>query len=242
MSRSRTLRDHRRIRRQAVRAMFASKLPQPLRAAWEHACWALANILDLSTTPAQLVEDAWITRRDHRIYADLIRHLELLARRIILAAAFAMQLILKPIAAMPHKPRPRRQVILWPHSPEKWPARFRMVPAQKPDMEGYIIWRAKREPKHIPAVVSSKSLALRLEAVRRAITAPDACIRRFAIRLARLAQRNLKANTPRYLGIRAWNPRGVYTRGMRYIMTGMEIVQALCEDRIDAWNQAADPG
>ena len=90
MSRSRTRRESQRARRNTVRAILAPKLPQPLVAAWRHACWAFRFICDFHTTPQHLAGQGWLLRSRHRVLNDVVRHLELLARRILLAAALAI--------------------------------------------------------------------------------------------------------------------------------------------------------
>lgn len=243
MSRSRRLRDHRRTRRQGVRAMFAPRLTQPLHAVWEHACWALQNVLTLFTTPADLALREYIPHHEHRRLTDLIRHLELLARRLILAAALALNLILRPKDTKTRAPRRRRRILLWPDRPYGWRANFTMMPARKAeDAISYVRPPANPTPSR---TVPSFPLARRLEAVRRVLAKPDIYVRRFAIRLTRIAQQNDIANRPRHFALRAWRPldeRRLPTLGCRFVATGMETVQPLAESALERWNQAADPG
>lgn len=240
MSRSRLHRDQRRERRKAVRALAAPKLAQPLFAAWDHACWALAQMFAIFTTPAALASREYITRHEHTRLADLIRHLELLVRRIILTAALAFNLVLRPVPERTPRKRTRRRVLAWPSKPESWRACFRMIPARKPEVRPLPL---VPRPGHIPPrVLASLPLARRLEALRRALAAPDAHVRRFAIRLTRIGARNSVANRPRLFAMRPW-PASVPrpTHGRRFVASGMDLVMPLTESRLNAWNEAAEP-
>lgn len=241
MSRSRTLRAVRRERRKAVRAHLAPKLTQPLLAAWDHACWALAQVFAIFTTPATLALREYVTRAEHRRLADLVRHLELLTRRIVLAAALCLNLVLKPAASHAHRPRTRRRVLRWPERPETWRAHFRMMPPRTPEER---LLPLMPRPGHItPVMLPSLPLARRLEAVRRALAAPDACVRRFAIRMERITTRNRTANRLRLFALREWPASArISTHGRRFIETGMAIALPIAESRLDAWNEAMDPG
>ena len=76
----------------------------------------------------------------------------------------------------------------------------------------------------------------------RVLADPDKRAHRIAVKLARIAARNAKANAPRLLGIRAWNSFRLLNCGQRFIRTGMEIVMPLIEKRLSAWNERFEPG
>ena len=99
--------------------------------------------------------------------------------------------------------------------------------------------RAQREQ---PRVLPAFPLARRLEAVRRVLADPDTRAHRFAVKLARIAARNAKANEPRLFGVRDWDQHRLLNRGQRFIRTGMEIVMPLIEKRLAAWNERFEPG
>ena len=242
MSRSRTRRETQRARRQSVRAILAPKLPAALVAAWRSACWAFGFICEFHYTPRSLARQEYLLRAQHRVVLDLVRHLELLARRIVLAAALALNLILKPIARGPKRLRRKRRVVLWPDNPASWRPRFRMQPkaSSAPSAQA-----GKRTPTQPLRFMRTFPLARRFEGVRRVLASPDAYVRRFAIRFARFAERNASSNAPRIVEIKPWlYPWGVgpRTRGARLVNEGMCTAQSLAQDRLDRFNEAVDPG
>ena len=99
--------------------------------------------------------------------------------------------------------------------------------------------RARREQ---PRVLPAFPLARRLEAVRRVLADPDTRAHRFAVKLARIAARNAKANEPRLFGVRDWDQHRLLNRGQRFIRTGIEMVMPLIENRLAAWNERFEPG
>ena len=99
--------------------------------------------------------------------------------------------------------------------------------------------RARREQ---PRVLPAFPLARRLEAVRRVLADPDTRAHRFAVKLARIAARNAKANEPRLFGVRDWDQHRLLNRGQRFIRTGIEMVIPLIENRLAAWNERFEPG
>jgi hypothetical protein len=239
MSRSRARREAQRARRQSVRAILAPKLPAPLVAAWVHACWAFGFICRFHTTPRQLARQEYIQRPQHRVLLDLVRHLELLARRIVLAAALALVLILKPIARGPARHRKHRRVILWPDNPASWRPRFCMLP------KGSSASDRKRAPPEPLRFLKTFPLACRFEGVRRVLASPDAYVRRFAIRFTRFAARNQTSNAPRMVELKPWLYQwgiGPRTRGARLVNDGMRLAQSLAEDQLVRFNEAAEPG
>lgn len=241
MSRSRNRREDRRRRRQGVRRLLAPKLPPPLMAAWRHARWAFVQVATLHMSPRDLALCETISRQRHRTLAGFIRHLELLARRLVLVAALALNLVLRPVApsGQRRRPRLRRRIVLWPGKPETWHVTFRIRPPRAPAFR----WLYRR--KIHSRMAASLPLARRLEAVRRVLVNPDRHIRRCALRFARLAETNRVANQPRHFAIRPWSfdrEGAAAPAAGRIIASAMAVLQPMAEDAINRFNQAADPG
>ena len=76
----------------------------------------------------------------------------------------------------------------------------------------------------------------------RVLADPDKRAHRIAVKLARIAAGNAKANQPRLFGARAWDSQRMLNRGQRFIRTGMELVMPLIENRLAAWNERCEPG
>ena len=240
MSRSRTLRDHRRARRQTVRAKLAPKhLSAPLTEAWKHARWMFLQICAFFDTPREIAARSYMHRPTHAECNDLIHHLELIARRILLVAALALDIFLAPLRANTRQ-HTRRRVLIWPNRPETWRTSFRLFTARGREPG---IFTPTAEPSQQPRFLSTMPLARRFEAVRRVLSNPDRYIRRAAIRLARL-QASSTASAPRQLRLRKLKlqPGPHVTRGLRMIITALEILSPLAGDAIARWNEAADPG
>lgn len=241
MSATRIRRDQRRDRHARVRAIMQPKLPGPLHAVWTNAREVWATLCDVFDTPASLAEREYIPRNEHTLINDWVYHLELLVHRLVLVGALALNFVLRPSPPRDPRARKRRRILLWPARPECWPARFRMMRGGPRHV--HAADRPRVVARWKPAVMPSFPLARRLEAMRRVLANPAARIRRFAIQLARVAERNARANTPRRFRLRAWTemPRHL-TTGRRMIITPMRIVHPLACDLVDAWNEAAEPG
>lgn len=238
MSASRLRRNQRRDRRTQVRALARPRLPALLLEVIDHACTIWEDFCLIFHTPAGLAEREYVNRADYARMRDWIYHLELLMRRFIFGAASLLQLVLRPIAPRTPRQRSRRRIIIWPNKPRLWPARFSMRTTRTTRRRAV----AAGDPKPRPPLLPAFPLARRLEALRRIIVDPTTRIRRHAIRLARLAERNARANAPRRMRIRYWDwDVRTPTMGQRIIMTPMRIVQPLACDAADEWNEAAEP-
>lgn len=237
MSPSRLRRNARRERRKVVRARLRPKLCDKLMAVWRHACWVWSFFCEHHATPREIMLKEWIATWRYREMLAWVGTIELLTRRLIFAAALALDIVLKPLLPPTGKPRKRRRVLVWPNKPLTWIARFCMFRRQPPEV--HYTYHNKRV---VPQVMNTTPLARRLEAVRRVLADPDVRIRRFAVKLARIKERNAKANSPRLFKVRRWDTRKLTTRATRSIHTGMRIVMPIIEDRLDAWNAACDPG
>ena len=237
MSASRLKRCQRRERRETVRARLRPKLGAQLMQVWDHARWVFAHLCDFFAAPAAIAQREYINVTEYRAIESWLRSLELLTRRLILAAALAMDAVLKPTTPREHKPRQRRRVLVWLNKPDSWIARLRMLPRKPPETRSL-----RRTPHDQPRVKPSFPLARRLEAVRRVLADPDARAHRFAMKLARIAAHNTKANEPRLFAVRDWDTTKARTRGQRFIRTAMDIVMPIIEDALARWNQRCEPG
>ena len=128
---TRIKRDQRRERRARVRALLQPKLPAPLLGVWQDACYVWSTFCWLFETPAQLARREALSRAEHRERNDWIHHLERLVRQLVLVAALALNLILRPSSSQAHKPRQRRLRLAWPDRPASWRARFCMMPRRR---------------------------------------------------------------------------------------------------------------
>ncbi len=237
MSASRLKRCQRRERRTRALVLQRPKLGEQLMQVWDHARWVFAHLCDFFAAPAAIAQREYINVPEYRAIESWLRSLELLTRRLILAAALAMDVVLKPIAQHDRKPRKRRRVLIWLDKPSSWIARLRMLP-RKPRQTHNL----HRTPHEQPRVLPSFPLARRLEAVRRALADPDKRAHRLAMKLARIAAHNTKANEPRLFIVRDWDSDKARTRGQRFIRTGMELVMPIIEDALAAWNERSEPG
>lgn len=237
MSPSRTKRNQRRTRRAGMRARMQPKFSAIILEAWQHAGWVWAQFCELFHSPRALSLREYIARWEHRKFADWIRPLEFLTRRIIFAAGLAMAVVLKPLATRQPKPRKRRIRVVWPQKPETWIARFRMLPPQRPETRW--IYSNRRE---VSPTMASFPLARRLEALRRVLADPEPAARRFAAKLARIAARNRTANEPRRLWIRPWDSSAARTHGTRIVSCTMDSLSPVIHDKLDIWNHPPEPG
>ena len=239
MSATRIKRDQRRERRARVRVLLQPRLPALLLGVWEDACYVWSTFCWLFETPAQLAGREALAIAEHRERNGWIHHLEQLVRKLVLVAALALNLILRPSPPQPHRLRQRRLRLAWPDRPASWRARFRMMPRRRDTDTGARLRSAPRDIR----IVDSFPLARRLEALRRVLANPDARIRRFAITLARIARENARANAPRTFILRTWDPALQRQRhGGRMITASMSVLHPLACSAVDRWNEAADPG
>ena len=221
-----------------MRAVQRPKLSEQLLQVWTHARWVFANFCDFFAAPAAIAAREYINLTEYRAMDSWLRSLELLTRRLILAAALAINVVLKPLDPVPPAGRrQRRRVLIWFNKPSTWIARRRMMPRKPPETRA--LRRARREQ---PRVLPAFPLARRLEAVRRVLADPDTRAHRFAVKLARIAAHNAKANEPRLFAVRDWDSHKPLNRGQRFIRTAMDIVMPLIEDRLAAWNERSEPG
>ena len=96
MSASRLRRSQRRERRAAVRILQRPKLSEQLLSAWEHARWVFANFCEFFAPPVAIADHEYINVPEYRAMDSWLRSLELLTRRLNLAAALAINVALQP--------------------------------------------------------------------------------------------------------------------------------------------------
>ena len=238
MSPSRLRRNQRRERRAIARVAIRPKFSADILSAWDHARWVWNTFCHLLFhTPQELALREVVSRREARDFHDWLRGMEVLARRIIFAAALAMTIVLKPHASRPVRPRKRRRVLIWPQKPHTWIARLPMLPHRSSNGS-----HASTTTRPLPALVPSFPLARRLEAIRRVLAKPEPCARRLAVKLARIAERNARADRPRRFAVRAWPPRRILTRCEHMVLSAMKTLEPLIQDGLGRWNQRFEPG
>ena len=143
----------------------------------------------------------------------------------------------------PRTPKPRkakrRLHIIWDNKPSTWVRlSFSIFPRASNAQRCY---RAK--PEFSSRFARTLPLARRLETLRRILVAPEASARRAAFHLARINAANRKSNQPRGLVSDADTRRTpAISRGRQAIESALDKLVPLCEDRMDAWNRAPEPG
>jgi hypothetical protein len=93
---SRLKRSRRRERRAAVRILQRPKLSEQLLQVWEHLRWVFANFCEFFAAPVAVAAREHINVPEYRAMDSWLRSLELLTRRLNLAAALATNVALQP--------------------------------------------------------------------------------------------------------------------------------------------------
>jgi hypothetical protein len=155
--------------------------------------------------PRELAVHGWTRRAVHALMTDWLRNLEsVIAHLLVLAAAM--------LDLPPPRPRAKRRRIpglhlVYPAHPETWRTSFRIF-RRKPRASRHRKPKPPADP-HFPdrvqPLVASWRCALRLEAIRRVLSDPDAAAKRLARRLARMRADNARANEPRYPRLPVWD-------------------------------------
>ena len=239
MSRSRQKLAQRRARTARVRAAMHPSFTGTVFNVWRRAREIFLQFFDRhDTSIVALAERDYVFRAEHRKMSDWVHHLEVLVRWLILTAALAIRIKLKPRTPKPHKAK-RRLHIIWDNKPSTWVRlSFSVFP------------RTTRSTRTRSAASQPQSrfartlpLARRLETLRRILIAPEASARRAAFHLARINAANRQSNQPRGLVTDAETPRQrAISRGRQAIESALEKLVPLCEDRMDTWNRAPEPG
>jgi hypothetical protein len=239
MSRSRQKLAHRRARTARVRAAMHPSFTGTVFDVWRRAREIFLQFFDRhDTTIVALAERGYVFRAEHRKMSDWVHHLEVLVRWLILTAALAIKITLKPRDPKPRKAK-RRLHIIWDNKPSTWVRlSFSIFPRASNAQRCY---RAKPE---LPSrFARTLPLARRLETLRRILVAPEASARRAAFHLARLKTANRTSNQPRALVMDDAPPhKRAISRGQMAAESGLEKLMPLCEDRMDTWNRAPEPG
>ena len=239
MSRSRQKLAQRRARTARVRAAMHPSFTGTVFDVWRRARAIFLQFFDRhDTSIIALAERDYVFRAEHRKMSDWVHHLEVLVRWLILTAALAIRITLKPRDPKPRKAK-RRLHIIWDNKPSTWVRlSFSIFP------------RTTRSTRTRSASAKPQSrfartlpLARRLEALRRILVAPEASARRAAFHLARLKTANRTSNQPRALVMNGAPPRKrAISRGQMAAESALEKLMPLCEDRMDTWNRAPEPG
>lgn len=239
MSASRQKLAHRRARRARVRAVLHPSFTGDLFDIWRRARELWLQFFDRhDTTLVALIEREVVWRAEHRKMCDWLHHLEQLVRCLILTAAFALEVALKPRTPKP-RARKRRCHIIWDNKPSTWVRlRFSIFPhaSRAAKTYGAPTQKQSRFARTLP-------LARRLETLRRILVAPEASAGRAAFHLARLQAANVTSNQPRTLVMNdAPPPPRTVSRGHQATESAFEKLLPLCEDRMDAWARRTEPG
>ena len=79
-----------------MRILQRPKLSEQLLSAWEHARWVFANFCEFFAPPVAIADHEYINVPEYRAMDSWLRSLELLTRRLNLAAALAINAPLQP--------------------------------------------------------------------------------------------------------------------------------------------------
>jgi hypothetical protein len=218
---------------------------------WETCAVIWQNLILAFGGPVDLVRWIFIRAKTHRAIGHWVRHLEELVRRTILIDALTRE----PPQLRQRPARPKRNAMpasadAMPrfrstsrHDPSTWKVCFRMTkPApEQTRRRRRRLARAKFNPR---ALRRSKPYALRIEALRRAIQYREAHVQRHALRLARMAQANRRANDPRELSIPRFDYRPERRSiGMHAVIPYLPRANAVAWREIALWNaKYAEPG
>ena len=158
---------------------------------WRSAHLMLGRLADLFGTPVDLIRQEYVPTKTHSLLGDWIRNLESLVRRILLVAAFALELpALKSRTAKGPQGVARFKRTWW-DDPNTWQVSFRTFMPGNPERITQVRGRGWRSPTK-----RTRQMAMRLEALRRAIRFRNDHIRRLARRLARMREHNRTTNGP----------------------------------------------
>lgn len=237
-------------------------LTDPMPDLWEWAAFIYHEITSSWDTPRVMGDNGWYPRRRHRLLRDWVRHLEILVRRILIAAALAITLPPPRAHASPRTPpnvpqrhgaaspilsaiEMARRLPPNPRLSQNWPTRFSIFPAQRTTSRRRIHRRREPTARELHSefethAVCARSIALRLESLRRIIAEPHIAARRVVRTLARIKARNLTANAPRIPFLAPW----IFAvrngcPGSRLIDDPMRIAQPLAEEAYDRWRDSS---
>jgi hypothetical protein len=207
---------------------------------WESARMILCRLADMFGTPVDLTRQEYVPTKTHSLLGDWIRNLESLVRRILLVAAFALELP----ALTPRTAKGARGVggfkRTWWDDPNTWQVSFRTFMPGNREQLTQVRGRGWRSPTK-----RTRRMAMRLEALRRAIRFRNDHIRRLARRLARIREHNRATNgSPRLVAVRPfyyrYEPKHRAT-ARHAVARSQFIVEPLLAAAIDRW-QPQEPG
>lgn len=164
---------------------------------WGHAVGIWETITQEWGKPADIAAQPWLSYFGILDLRRWVHGLERFVRYLILAAALAFDPGVTR-RGQSKRARKRRRYILWPHKPEKWHARLRMLPHACGDQ--------RRGPRKLcprrTGVFDAWPLAIRLQAIFNVIANPAPRVLSCARAFARIRARNATANAPRRFAVR----------------------------------------
>jgi hypothetical protein len=204
---------------------------------WQFAGMVWMQLTEVYGHQLQLIRQEYLVVKSYRRVADWIRNLELLVRRILFIAASALELAPSRGKAGAWGICRFRRTFL--DDPLTWKVSFRVLQARRASRPTPVRGRRKTDPEKRLHFLPTRPLAMRIEALRRAIKYRDDHIRRLARRLHRMQAANRSANQPRGIELKAWDYHpDRRTPGKHAVARGMTIAQPMAE----AAQRKFDPG
>jgi hypothetical protein len=219
--------------------MSTAATPNPHKPvdAWLCAREILGYMIDLFGQPAEIAAKLHIGPLQRRLMREWLRNLERLVRRLLLVAALSLDLAAARVR--PGGASARVQPIVTPDNAAGWIASLRLFgrgrgagpSGLKPGARRATAGEDKRP-------IDAWPFALRLEALRRILDAPEQRIRLAASKLARLRAANAGAASPRAFQLKPWLiPRARRTPAEDAIYPAMTFIEPLAEDALDRWHE-----
>ena len=237
MSRSRQKRADRRVRKDRVRARRHPSFAGVLYTVWRRARTVWQTFFEAhDCSIRELLAMEVVLRWKHRAMAGWLFHLEALVRSLILAAALTIRVVLRARPSA-RRVRRKRSVIVWDNKPETWRRlSFHLFPRTGAPHRG-------RRNRNVSLTVPSLLIARRLETLRRVLADPEACARRAAFRLARMAAVNQRSNQKRRIVLDGHSARTRRpSRGEQWTREAFEQLAPVLADNLDAWPHPPEAG
>lgn len=189
--------------------------------------------------PRAMLRLRHLPARQWRCARDHIYHIEGLVRRLLLIAALCQKVALAPLQRRAINRASANRVRENANAPATWCVSFSAMP---PDLESENCAHARGPRRRLPqAFIATRGLARRMEALSRAMQQGRQRARRLAFRLARLAERNARANRPRLLGLRVWDFHPcARTPGKHAVQTAMRKAAPLSVRLLTRWNMGQE--
>jgi hypothetical protein len=213
---------------------------------WAYGRLVFENLVQLFGRPADLITKHWLFGREARLCRDWIYNLENFVRCILIIAALTLDVVLpkrradlamRPVRAREERAKPDET------GPSAWSVSLPVFPPER-ELRGRGQRKKKPPDQSTRDYADTLPLAKRMEALYRVLKHQERYARRLAFRLARLKDRNKRANCPRTLKLRAWDyPFDFYnrTKGQHAIKTKMTPAHYAASLKLAAWHNLA-PG